>query len=65
MCHEQIARLKKKLQQAKERDALYKVFGAGSHRYHLNAPEVFLKLMLLKNIMEYNFPIVIGHSCSI
>ena len=38
MCHEQIARLKKKLQQAKERDALYKVFGAGSHRYHLNAP---------------------------
>ncbi|NVN17254.1 hypothetical protein GUA46_02785 [Muricauda sp. HICW] len=38
MCHGQIARLKKKLQRAKERDHLYKVFGAGSHRYELNAP---------------------------
>ena len=38
MYHEQLVRLKEKLQQAKQKDALFKVFGAGSHRYELNAP---------------------------
>ena len=34
----QIHRIKKKLQQAKELDELYKVFGAGNHRYEINPP---------------------------
>lgn len=34
----QIHRIKKKLQQAKELDELYKVFRAGNHRYEINPP---------------------------
>lgn len=34
----QIHRIKKKLRQAKELDELYKVFGAGNHRYEIYPP---------------------------
>jgi len=34
----QIQRIKKKLQEAKEFDELFRVFGAGNHRYEINLP---------------------------
>ncbi|MEY8781745.1 SMI1/KNR4 family protein [Allomuricauda sp. XS_ASV26] len=34
----QIQRIKNKLVRAKEKDKLYKVFGAGGHKYQINAP---------------------------
>lgn len=40
----QILRIKKKLQQAKDKDELFKVFGAGSHKYEINAPTSILEI---------------------
>jgi len=40
----QIQRIKKKLQEAKEFDELFRVFGAGNHRYEINSPVTILEI---------------------
>ncbi|MCK0161376.1 SMI1/KNR4 family protein [Allomuricauda sp. F6463D] len=56
MSSEQIERLKQKLQQAKETDNHYKVFGAGSHKYEMNGPISISKIIAFEQYYSVQLP---------